>query len=110
MHTLKLQYLISLLHVYNYVEKPDRESIKKTLKESFNDLFSVHTIPLTISLGVCTAAFIYAWTLVVGYYGRGMYVEGGLLGLASMGLLWVMVGEWKLWRSVCEALRWRDCE
>jgi len=105
MHTLKLQYLISLLHVYNYVEKPTRDSIKQT----FNDVFSVHTIPLIISIGLCTAAFIYTWVLVVGYYGRGMYVEGGLLGLASMGLLWVMAMEWKLWRSVCEALRWRDC-
>ncbi len=105
MHTLKLQYLIGLLHVYNYVEKPIRESIKQT----FNDILSVHTIPLIISLGVCISAFIYVWVLAVGYYGRGMYVEGGLLGLTSAGLLWVMVGEWKLWKEICRALRWRDC-
>ncbi len=105
MHTLKLQYLIGLLHVYNYVGKPVRESIKQTLY----DIFSVHTIPLIISLGVNSAVFIYAWVLVVGYYGRGMYVEGGLLGLTSMGLLWVMTGELELWRKVCRALRWRDC-
>ncbi len=105
MHTLKLQYLIGLLHVYNYVEKPIRESIKQT----FNDILSVHTIPLIISLGVCISAFIYVWVLAVGYYGRGMYVEGGLLGLTSAGLLWVMTGELELWRKVCRALRWRDC-
>ena len=109
MHTLKLQYLISLLHVYNWIGKPARDSIKKTLVDSCKDIFSVHTISLIISLGVCTAAFIYAWVEAVGYYGRGMYVEGGLLGIISMGLLWVMAEEWKLWREVCEALRWRDC-
>ena len=109
MHTLKLQYLISLLHVYNWIGKPVRESIKKTLVDSCKDIFSVHTISLIISLGISSAVFIYTWVFVVVYYGRGMYVEGGLLGLASMGLLWVMAEECKLWRSVCEALRWRDC-
>ena len=102
MHTLRLYYLILLLHTYNYISKPYRERLKHTCKMTFN----VHTLECFVTVAALVGILVWATLLgfdimMMGTSAGGSVIGGTILVLTSwVGLSWCVLQRVMLWRWV----------
>jgi hypothetical protein len=106
MNTLKLQYLIILLNIYNYISIPDRERIKCTCKKMFN----VHTLECFITVIILLTVLILATLLGVDIITIGASAGGSVLGgitlviIAWTGIPWCILIRVRLWRWTMDVM------